>query len=68
MCVFCAAVPATLVVGANLSAKQLRERRKVEEQGKAPPEKKKILSDKIAFIATGILAVASTIYHSQFNG
>ena len=68
MCVFCAAVPATLAVGANLNAKQLRKRRKAEERGESSPEKKKIPIGKVTFIAAGTLVVVSAVYHSQFNG
>ena len=68
MCVFCAAVPATLAVGANLNAKQLRERRKAEEHRETSPQKKQIPVGKITVIVAGALAVASVVYHSQFNG
>ena len=68
MCVFCATVPATLAVGANLNAKQLRERRQAEERGETSPEKKNIPVGKVTFIAAGTLLVASAVYHSQFNG
>ena len=68
MCVFCAAVPATLAVGANLNAKQLRERRLAEERGEISSEKKKIPVGKLTFIAAGTLVAASAVYHSQFNG
>jgi hypothetical protein len=65
---FCAAVPATLAVGTNLNAKQLRERRLAEERGGTSPEKKKIPVRKVTFIAAGTLVVVSAVYHSQFNG
>jgi hypothetical protein len=65
---FCAAIPATLAVGANLSAKQIRERRKAEELGETSPEKKQIPVGKLTVIAAGALVTASVVYHSQFNG
>ena len=68
MCVFCAAIPATLAVGANFNAKQLREQRMAEERGEATPGKKKIPVGKVTLIAAGALVVASAVYHSQFNG
>ena len=33
MCMFCAAIPATLAVGVNVNAKQIRNRREAEERG-----------------------------------
>jgi hypothetical protein len=68
MCMFCAAVPATLAVGANLNAKQMRERREAEQRGESAPEKKQIPLGKITVLAAGALVAASAIYHSQFNG
>jgi hypothetical protein len=68
MCVFCAAVPATLAVGASLSAKQLNEKRNAEERGESPQEKRKIHAGKVTVIAAGTLVVASAVYHSQFSG
>jgi hypothetical protein len=67
MCVFCAAVPATLAVGARLNAKQLRERREAKESGESSSEIKKTPVGKVTFIAVGTLVVASVVYHSQFS-
>lgn len=68
MCMFCAAVPATLAVGANLKAKQMRERREADERGEAVPEKKQIPVGKITVLAAGALVAASVVYHTQLNG
>jgi hypothetical protein len=68
MCVFCTAVPATLAVGANFNAKQLRERREAEKRGQTMQDKKKVPIGKVTFIAAGALVVASAVYHSQYNG
>jgi hypothetical protein len=68
MCIFCAAIPATLAVGANVNARQIREQRKVEEQDKILPEKKQVPVGKITLLAVGALVTASVVYHSQFNG
>ena len=68
MCVFCAAIPATLAVGANLNAKQLREQREAEECGETLPEKKQMPVGKVTMIAVATLAAASVVVHSQFNG
>lgn len=68
MCAFCAAIPATLAVGANLNAKQLRERHEAEERGEPLPEKKSIPIGKITLLTAGALVAASVVYHTQFNG
>jgi len=65
---FCAAIPATLAVGANLNAKQIRERRKAEERGETLAKKKQAPVGKITVIAAGALVAASVVYHTQFNG
>jgi len=65
---FCAAIPATLAVGANLNAKQIRERRKAEERGVILAKKKQAPVGKITVIAAGALVAASVVYHTQFNG
>lgn len=67
MCVFCAAVPATLAVGANLNAKQIRKRREAEERGEMSTERKQVPVGKITAIAAGALVTASVVYHSQLN-
>ena len=68
MCIFCAAIPATLAVGANANARQIRERRKAEEQDEILPAKKQVPVGKITLLAVGALVTASVVYHSQFNG
>jgi hypothetical protein len=68
MCVFCAAIPATLAVGANLTTKQLREQREAAERRETTPEKKQVPVGRLTVIAAGALVTASVIYHSQFNG
>ena len=68
MCVFCAAIPTTLAVGANLNAKQLRQNREAEKRGEPSSEKKSIPIGKITLLTAGALVIASVVYHSQFNG
>lgn len=68
MCAFCAAVPATLAIGANLNAKQLRKQREATDRGEILQEKKQIPVGKITIIAAGALVTASIVYHTQFNG
>ena len=68
MCAFCAAIPATLAVGANLNAKKLREQREAAERGETLQQKKQVPVGKITIIAVGALVTASIVYHTQFNG
>lgn len=68
MCVFCAAIPATLAIGANLKGVQLREGRKVKERGEPLPKKRSIPIGTITIVVAGALAAASLIYHSQNGG
>jgi hypothetical protein len=65
---FCAAIPATLAVGANVNAKQIRERREAGERGETLPGKKQIPVGKLTVIAAGALVTASVVYHTRFNG
>jgi hypothetical protein len=53
MCMFCAAIPATMAVGAKLNADQLHK----------PEEERKPVS-KITGIVITLLAVSSVIYHT----
>jgi hypothetical protein len=64
---FCAAIPATLAVGANVNAKQIRERRKAGQREEALPEKNQIPVGKITVFAAGMLVAASVVYHTQLN-
>ena len=68
MCGLCAAIPATLAIGVNLNAKQIRERREAENCGVTKQEKQRIPTGKIALILAGTLVVGSALYHSQFSG
>ncbi len=54
MCMFCAAVPVTAAIGANLNNKQNATRRAAEEKGVEPPAKKpiaKITAGALIFLA-----------------
>jgi len=53
MCIICAAIPATVAIGAKLNADQLHK----------PEEERKPIS-KITGIVIAILATASVIYHT----
>lgn len=66
MCMFCAAMPATIAVGANLQAKQHRERREAEARGQEVRRQTPAMA--WTAIALAALALASALYHSQFDG
>jgi uncharacterized iron-regulated membrane protein len=66
MCMFCAAMPATIAVGAHLQAKQRRERRAAEERGEKP--KQQIPALPLTGLTLVILAFVSVLYHSQSSG
>ena len=66
MCVFCAAIPATLAVGARLNAKQ-NEKQKITESQGLIGDHKKLPVGPLTIIAVSGLVVSSVIYHSQFR-
>ena len=53
MCVICAAIPATVAIGAKLNADQIRK----EESHRLPVSK-------VTGIVIGLLMVGSAIYHT----
>ena len=62
MCMFCAAVPATAVIGANLNHKQLAKRRAAESAGLEPPAEKPIAKATLGAII--LLTIMSVVYHT----
>jgi hypothetical protein len=68
MCAFCAAIPATLAIGANLKAKQFREQHKASEGGKSFPKERTVPIGTITIVTAGALVAASLMYHSQSGG
>lgn len=66
MCMFCAAMPATIAIGANLQAKQNQERRKAEECGQEP--KRQAPAMMWTGLALVALAFVSALYHTQSSG
>jgi hypothetical protein len=64
---FCAAIPATLAVGAAARQKQQLARQKNEEGTKTHTKPVLPAGPATAVIVTG-LAVASVIYHTQLGG
>jgi hypothetical protein len=61
MCVFCAAIPATAAVGANLNAKQKTARQAAEKEGLEPRKEKPIA--RATLVAIILLTGCSAIYH-----
>jgi hypothetical protein len=66
MCVFCAAIPATMAIGANARSKQRKEAELAKAEGKTLPHKIVPVSTVTAVAVTG-LAVCSIIYHTHLN-
>jgi hypothetical protein len=67
MCMFCAAIPATLAVGAANRQKQYLAKQKEEEDGK-PVTKPVIPAGPATAVIVAGLAVASVIYHTHVVG
>jgi hypothetical protein len=62
MCMFCAAVPVTAVVGVNLNTRQKAAQRTAKEKGIEAPVEKPIA--KMTLGAIILLTIASIIYHT----
>lgn len=65
MCMFCAAIPATLAVGVNANARSRRQANQVEMRGEEPAQPKIPPKAATTVVVAG-LVIASVIYHSQF--
>lgn len=66
MCMFCAAIPAALAVGANAQAKQHRSEAEAKARGDKPTRSKVPPKAATAIVVAG-LAVGSIVYHSQIS-
>ncbi len=66
MCVFCAAIPATLAVGARLNAKQ-NESHPIAETQDPPARRTRVPIIPLTIVAVSGLAVSSVIYHTQLG-
>ncbi len=66
MCIFCAAIPATLAVGARLNAKH-DDRQKISTSNDQPVRRKKLPIGPLTIVAVTGLAVSSVIYHTHFG-
>ena len=67
MCMFCAAIPATLAAGASARHKQHQLQQRGEAEGKTPPKPVLPAGKTTAVIVAG-LAIASVVYHTQIGG
>ncbi len=66
MCVFCAAVPAALALGASARAKQKQAQGTAETQGESRPKAVIPAGPATAIVVTG-LVISSIIYHTHGN-
>ncbi len=64
MCMFCAAIPATVAVAAKLNADQQAEIREAEEAG-GEVHKKPIKAIGVGLIV--VLVIGSLVYHTRFS-
>jgi hypothetical protein len=67
MCMFCAAIPTTIAMGAGARQKQHLAQQKNEAEGKIPSKPIIPAGKATAAIVTG-LAIASVVYHTQLGG
>lgn len=64
MCMFCAAIPAALALGANAQSRQRLQKIQAEEKGEQPPRPNLPAGPTTAVVVAG-LVISSIIYHSQ---
>ena len=64
MCIFCAAIPFTLAVGARLNVQQKENQKNAASQGQAL-RRKALPVGALTIIAVSGLAVSSVIYHTH---
>ena len=66
MCMFCAAIPAALAVGANAQARHNRD----ERQGahRRGPRRTRVQPKTTTLLVVAGLAAASVVYHTQLGG
>jgi hypothetical protein len=64
MCLFCAAVPATLAIGAKAQAEQ-RRREKLAKENDVAPSRPLVPPKTVTTIVVAGLVTASIVYHTQ---
>lgn len=67
MCMFCAAIPATLAVGAAARQKQRQAQQKSAQSGEPPARPALPAGPVTAAVVTG-LAIASVVCHTHLGG
>ncbi len=67
MCVFCAAIPATMALGVSAGARQNLERKKAEAQGEQAP-KPTVPAGPVTLAILVALIAGSVFIHTQFTG
>jgi hypothetical protein len=67
MCVFCAAIPFTMAVGASARNSQREKAKLAEARGEKAPKKLIPAGPTTAVVITS-LAIASIVYHTHFIG
>lgn len=65
MCMFCVAVPATLVAGVSVERRQVNEREEALARGEPLPGHR-IAARPVTLALTGLLICASVLYHAWF--
>ena len=66
MCVFCAAIPVAVSLGAKAQSDQMRNDREAGAEGKPVPLRR-ISAGRIAAVAVGGLVIASVINHTHLH-
>jgi hypothetical protein len=65
MCMFCAAIPATLALGAHANSRKRQEDQQAQA-GDQPSAAPKVEPKAVTAIVVAGLVVASVVYHTQF--
>lgn len=63
MCMFCAAIPASVALGAAVTGKQKLRDQQVQNNLEATSTPRRLLAGKVSVAITGGLIVCSVVYH-----
>jgi hypothetical protein len=67
MCVFCAAIPITMAIGAKAETSQREKAKDALARGEKPPKRLVPVGPVTAVVVSG-LVIASVVYHTHFIG
>jgi hypothetical protein len=67
MCIFCAAIPVTVSLGARAHSRQLRDARLAEARGERP-KRRSLPTGPLTVVAVSGLLAGSIFYHTHFSG